>query len=361
MVPIQIHQCNFASIPFGHAHCDRRPAGTQWRIPSLEHLMADRHVLILGAAGRLGRELTVAFARNGWRTRAHLRGETPPEWADLPQISTVRADALDTPALSRAAAGCSVVVNALNAPYHRWHDAALPLARSAQAAARQNGALMILPGNVYNFGCEMPARLTPETPEVGNTPKAQLRIRMEAELADDAGLDSVVLRAGDFFGGAGRGSWFDLAIASRLAAGKVVYPGDPSLPHAWAYLPDLAASFVALAEQRAELSGHRRLHFPGHGVSGEEMRQALSEASGRNLKLAGMPWPLLRLAAPFVPSLKAVVEMRYLWQRAHTLDGSALAARIGAVPATPLVLALKQSLAALGLQASLPVAGSLVI
>ena len=48
-----------------------------------------------------------------------------------------------------------------------------------------------------------------------------------------------VIRAGDFFGG-GPGSWFDLAIAKRAAAGALVYPGPLDRPHAWAYLPDLA-------------------------------------------------------------------------------------------------------------------------
>ncbi|MFG6430520.1 NAD(P)H-binding protein [Roseateles sp. LYH14W] len=321
--------------------------------------MTDRHVLILGAAGRLGRELTTAFARAGWHARAQLRGEAPPEWRGLHLVSPLRADALDTAALGQAAAGCSVVVNALNAPYHRWDQAALPLARSAQAAARQAGALLMLPGNVYNFGRELPARLAPGTPEVGDTPKARLRIRMEGEMADDTGLDSLALRAGDFFGGAGRGSWFDLAIVSRLAAGKLVYPGDATLPHAWAYLPDLAATFVALAEQRGRLKGHQRLHFAGNGVSGEQLRQALSEASGRELKLAGMPWGLLKLAAPFVPSWRAVLEMRYLWLRAHSLDGAALAAQIGPEPHTPLVPALRQSLVALGLPVAHPTADRL--
>lgn len=327
--------------------------------PLPEFLLTHRHVLILGAAGRLGRELTTAFASAGWQTRAQLRGEAPPEWRGLHLVSPLHADALDTAALRQAAAGCSVVVNALNPPYHRWDQAALPLARSAQAAARQAGALLMLPGNVYNFGRELPARLAPDTPEVGDTPKARLRIRMEGEMADDARLDSLVLRAGDFFGGAGRGSWFDLAIVSRLAAGKLVYPGDPTLPHAWAYLPELAASFVALAERRRQLKGHQRLHFAGHGVCGEQLRQALSEASGRQLKLTGMPWGLLRLAAPFAPSWQAVLEMRYLWLRAHTLDGASLAAQIGPEPHTPLVPALRQSLAALGLQAAPAASGRL--
>ena len=39
------------------------------------------------------------------------------------------------------------------------------------------------------------------------------------------GLRSLVLRAGDFFGGEGRGVWFDLVVARDVAKGKVCYPG----------------------------------------------------------------------------------------------------------------------------------------
>jgi nucleoside-diphosphate-sugar epimerase len=322
-------------------------------------MTSSRRVLILGAAGRLGRELVTAFAGAGWQTRAQRRGQALPEWAALPGVQLVRADALDTAALTQAARGCTVVINALNAPYHRWATMALPLARSAQQAAREAGALLMLPGNVYNFGRALPARLTPDTPEVANTPKAGIRIQIERELAEDAALDSIVLRAGDFFGGAGRGSWFDLGLVSRLSAGKVVYPGDPALPHAWAYLPDLARAFVALAEQRLQTRGHQRLHFAGHTVSGAQLHQALCEATGRELTLAGMPWWLFALAAPFVPSWRAVMEMRYLWQRPHALDGTALAARTGPLPHTALLPALRHSLVALGLQASLPAGGRL--
>ena len=74
---------------------------------------------------------------------------------------------------------------------------------------------------------------------------------LEAELqqrAQAGRLRAVVIRAGDFFG-AGSGSWLDLAIAKDVAKGRLVYPGPLDLPHAWAYLPDLARAFVRIAQQ----------------------------------------------------------------------------------------------------------------
>jgi hypothetical protein len=67
-----------------------------------------------------------------------------------------------------------------------------------------------------------------------------------------SGVKSIVIRAGDFFG-SGSGTWFDQAISKDLRKGVVTYPGPPDVPTAWAYLPDLARTFVAVAARRAQL------------------------------------------------------------------------------------------------------------
>ncbi len=300
-------------------------------------------VLILGAAGRIGHTLAIAFADAGWTVRAQARKVLPSALTSRKGIHFVQCDALDAPALGRAAQGVDVIVHALNPVYTQWDRLALPLADAAIAAAKASGALLMLPGNVYNFGRELPSVLTPRTPERGDVPKARIRIETEARMATTPGLDSVVIRAGDFFGGTQPGSWFDLAMSTKLKSGRFVYPGDASLTHAWAYLPDLAQVFVRVAERRADLRGHRRLHFAGHSVTGEDMRQAFEALEGKDLRTVGMPWLAMRLAAPFVPMLREVVTMRYLWQRPHRLDDSGLQQLIGVVPHTPLKQAVAQA------------------
>ncbi len=308
-------------------------------------------VFVLGAAGRIGQVLATAFADAGWSVRAQSRKPLPDTLAAHPQVQAIRCDALDLTALCTAAQGASVVIHALNPPYTEWERLALPLVDAAITAARSSGALLMLPGNVYNFGSELPPVLTPTTPEHGDIPKARIRIETEARMARASDIDSVVIRAGDFFGGPGRGSWFDLAMTSKLKSGRFVYPGATDLPHAWAYLPDLAQAFVRVADKRAQLRGHHRLHFTGHTVSGDAMRAALESVLGRPLRNAGLPWGLIRLAAPFVPAWREIVVMRYLWQRPHRLDDSALRALVGTLPQTPLPQALGAALNDLGLPA----------
>ncbi|MCV2359438.1 NAD-dependent epimerase/dehydratase family protein [Paucibacter sp. TC2R-5] len=315
-------------------------------------------ILILGAAGRLGQCLTRTFAAAGWQVIAQARKPLPDELSKLANVRTLNCDALDRAALLKGAQGATVVINALNPPYTEWHQLLLPLADAAQATAKALGALLMLPGNVYNFGSELPSVLTPNTPERANTPKAGLRIEMEARMAAEPGLDSVVLRAGDFFGGPGTGSWFDLALASKLKSGRFIYPGPLDQTHAWAYLPDLAECFVRVAEKRSDLSGHHRLHYAGHSVEGRVMQQALEQAWGQPLKTGGLPWLAIRLGSPFVASWRAIAEMRYLWLRPHRLDDTELRLLIGEPPQTRLVTALQDSLVALGMPAAGVAAGS---
>ncbi len=309
-------------------------------------------VLILGANGRLGQAATRAFAQAGWRVFAQVRRATPQPVGATPLLMAVA----DTQALVRAAAGASVVLHALNPRYTRWGREALPLLHQGLAVAGQLGACFMLPGNVYNFGSGMPALLKEDTPEHADTPNGRIRVQMEATLRTAAGRgqSAVVIRAGDFFG-AGSGSWLDLVIAKGVRQGRLAYPGPLDRAHAWAYLPDLAQAFVAVASQPAP-SGLQRLHFAGHTLTGHELLAALdSVAAELGLRPAagfaqrGLPWPLLRALGPLVPMWREVARMRYLWQVPHALDGTSLAERVALPPATPLRTALRQSLLDLGL------------
>lgn len=309
----------------------------------------DRTVLVLGANGRLGRAATLAFAAAGWQVTAQLR--RPPR-APLPAgVRLLQGDALDVAAITAALPQVGVIVNALNPDYTRWATLLPPITTATLALARATGALLMLPGNVYNFGNQLPAVLTEATPFAATHPKAAQRITLERALADAAaeGVRSVVLRAGDFLGDAG--TWVDLALGKSLARGRFTQMGPADLPHAWAWLPDLARDFVRVADlvrrDATALPPHAVLHHAGLTLTGAQLQQAFEAALGRPLRAAAFPWPLLRLATPFSPMLRALFEMRYLWQRPHQLDGSRLQALLGPAPQTPVDAIARQCLALL--------------
>lgn len=317
-------------------------------------------VLVLGANGRFGRAATDAFAAAGWQVLAQMRRAPARPLPAGAEALMLPLDDVD--GLARAAAGAAAVVHAINPVYTRWDAEVLPMARQSMDLAQRLGAHFILPGNIYAYGEGMPARLDESTPERPTTPKGRLRQALEAELdarsRDPAHpLRASVLRAGDFYG-AGTGSWIDLMIVRGIAKGHLTYPGPMDVPHAWAYLPDLARAVVAVAAHPPASPGLRRLHFAGQTLTGGELLDLIEAAAGDlGLHPAGgwrrrtMPWWPLKLVSPLWPMGRELLRMSYLWRVPHAVGGDALAALVGPLPATPPRAAMREALRELGIGA----------
>lgn len=307
-------------------------------------------VLILGANGRIGAATAHAFHAAGWRVVSQVRRASA-----VPGAVTIALE--DTAALARAAAGARAVVYAVSPAYTDWRGVPAMFGHGLAVAQRLQ-ARFFLPGTVYNHGEGMPALIDERTPMHPSTDKGRVRVALEQRL-HASGLDGVVLRAGDFFG-AGRGSWLDQLVAKDVARGRLTYPGPLDVPHAWAYLPDLARAFVALAS-RPLPAGVLDVPFAGHAVTGREFLAAVQAAAGE-LRLAPpggwrrgpWSWPLMRALGLVNPMLRELGRMSYLWRVPHALDGRRLAALAGPLPATPLVPALREALLAMGVAPPVP-------
>ena len=316
-------------------------------------------VLILGARGRFGLATARAFADAGWRVCAQIRpgALAPKDVSSDKRITWLNLDLADTPALTRAAQGATVVVHALNPAYTdtAWRSQALAMLDNAIAIAKALKATLMMPGNIYNFGAHMPSVLREDTPQSAQTVKGQIRIAMEQKM-EASGVRSIVIRAGDFFG-CGQGTWFDTAIVKDIHKGKFVYPGHLERATAWAYLPDLARTFVAVAHRRAQLQPFEVFHFKGSSITGQQWVDALTPIArsqgwvkpGALVQFSRLPWAIIRIGALFNPTWAALMEMKYLWDVPHALDNTKLVALLGAEPHTPLCLAAQTALADLGL------------
>ena len=259
-------------------------------------------VLILGASGRFGRHATHAFGRAGWQVRQFTRGGD----------------------LLAAAQGADLIVNAWNPAYGDWAKAVPQLTEEVIAAAKASGATVLIPANVYVYGEDMPEKIGPGVAHRAENPLGRIRRDME-EAYRHAGVRTILLRAGDFIDTEASGNWFDKVLAAQIAKGRFSYPGPTDVPHAWAYLPDLAQAAVAVAERRADLPVFADLAFAGYTMSAEEMAAAISAAMGREVVAKRMSWLPIHLARPFWRIARHLLEMRYLWRTPHSLDGSELA------------------------------------
>ena len=266
---------------------------------------------------------------------AHMRpGATvPAEVAGDARIQWLSSDLHDAAALARSAAGASVVVHALNPTYtHKaWQAQVLPMTDAALSVTRALDATLMVVANVYNFGIGMPSVLREDTPQRAQTVKGRIRIAMEQKLAQ-SGVRTIVIRAGDFFG-SGKGTWFDQAIVKDLHKGRFTYPGPRTVPTAWAYLPDLARTFVAVAARREQLSTYEVLHFAGRSITGQQWRYwnllATGLATGRRCCVSATCHGRSSGSSLFVPTWAALAEMRYLWNTPHALANDKLVRLIG--------------------------------
>lgn len=283
-------------------------------------------VLVLGANGRFGRTAAAAFAAAGWEVRRFDR-------------------ATDT--LTQAAQGVDVIVNAWNPPYTDWARQVPVLHQQVIDAARHSGACVIVPGNVYVFGAQTPAPWSADTPHGADNPLGQIRVRMEM-MYRDADVRTIILRAGDFLDTRASGNWFDKVMIPSLPKGRLTYPGNPDIPHAWAYLPDLCAAAVQLAEIRAQLPRFLDLPFAGYTLTGREMAALISDVIAAPVTVKQMSWLPLRLAAPVWGMGRCLLEMRYLWNTPHWLDDSAFTALLPDFRATPPQQALSQAVQGAG-------------
>ena len=310
--------------------------------------------LVLGATGGIGSEVARQLRRAGWQVRALKRNASEAE-VQRDGITWLRGDAMNRDDVLAAARGCSVIVHAVNPPgYRRWGELVLPMLDNTIAAARANGARIVLPGTVYNFGPDAFPVVTEASPQNPVTVKGRIRAEMERRLraASAQGASVLIVRAGDFFGPlAASNNWFAQGL---VKPGKpvtaITYPGGRGVGHQWAYLPDAAETMVRLLDRRATLEPFAVFHMEGHwDADGTQMIAAIRRAVGDpRPTVRKTPWWLMRLAAPVVPLFREILEMRYLWNVPLRMDNARLKSVLGAEPHTPLDEAVRATLVGLG-------------
>ncbi len=76
------------------------------------------------------------------------------------------------------------------------------------------------------------------------------------------GVPVIMLRGSDFIDAEGKTQGMGMALRG-LAKGKIMTFGGVDVPRAYAYLPDMARSAVALAEVRSRLPRYADIPFAG--------------------------------------------------------------------------------------------------
>ena len=317
---------------------------------------APKTALVIGATGSFGGHAVVALIKHGWRIRALARDPkaASAKTGDHMPIDWVQGDALSADDVIAAAQGVQIIVQAANPPaYRNWAGTVMPMMKAVLAAAEQTGARIVLPASVYNFAPDSGDWISETAPQAPATRKGKIRVQVEALFRDASqrGVRTLVVRAGDFFGPAAPNSalgW--LTVRAKGQVRSVYRPGPLDVGHCWAYLPDMAETMARLLDREDQLAAFDVFHFAGHWLArGDEMGASIRRATHRpRLPIRAFPYIMVYALAPFVETMREMIEMRYLWTRPIGLDNTKLVRFLGEEPHTPLDQAIRTSLADMG-------------
>jgi len=305
----------------------------------------NQRVLITGANGRLGQAAIKAFSARGWAVNTLVRRASG---TDDPRVTEFTGDATDSDSLLRAAVGCDVIIPAANPSYELWQEVVPATTQALITVAASIGATIVLPGNIYAYGDSMPAVIQADTPHNPSCQYGEIRSNMELDLqtaSRDHRVQTLVVRAGGYLDGRDTGNWFESHMCKNLHKNQFLYPGHLDVDCSWAYLPDVADVMVRVAEIRNQLEPFDDIGFPGYSITGAELHNLVEAHVNRTLKLTSLPWFVIKMMSWFMPMMKGVYDMRYLFHVPHSIDGSRLEAILPNWTGTPIDMAMSTMLA----------------
>ncbi len=289
-----------------------------------------KRTAVVGATGPTGYHLVHELVRRGREVRVVSRRREALErvFADLP-VEIAAADALDVEALRRAVAGCGLVVDAIGLPPEQMTEHPRVAAHVAAAAA---AARCLQISSFWAFIPHQGEVVSEAHPRRGG--HAWFRLRREAEdvlLAAGA----AVVHLPDFFGPRVHTSSVQLALQDAAAGRPMSCLGGADVEREAVFVPDAMRTVADLAE-RDEAYG-TDWAVPGNATpSPRRLAEIAGAHLGREVKVRSAPVWLIRLLAPFVPSLRPAVPIAPHYARPVRYDTSKLRALLGEQERTPL-------------------------
>ena len=289
-------------------------------------MLSEKRSIVLGA-GPMGRTIAQTLTAKGTRVTLVTRnGKVISGGVDV-----AAADLSDPTQTVAACQGADKIYFCAAPPYHLWATAFPALQEAAIAAAAQTGAVLVAVENLYGYGAA--GTLKEGMPLAAKTRKGAVRARMSERLLaahENGEARCVAGRSTDFFGpGVAMSALGDRFWPALLAGKTIDWVGDPSAPHSFAFLPDLAKAYVALGE-RSETWG-RAWHMPA--LPPISVRELCERVCGRDAvpKIRTTPSWVLRAVGMFQPAAREVIEMRYMFDETFKIDHSDFDGSVGPI------------------------------
>jgi nucleoside-diphosphate-sugar epimerase len=291
------------------------------------------NILILGATGSIGYAVAERYLAAGTPITILVRNRAKAERlfpAGSP-VEIVEGDVQDAALLKRLAADKSVIFHGINYLYQDWFGKMEPATQHIIDAAAPNQALIVFPGNVYDYGLP-DGPITETTVPQPISRKGALRIELERMLQTAAEAETcrvLNVRLPDFWGPNVLNEGVRPLMQAALTGKPMPWLVNADIPHQLVYTRDAAEVIVRLTEraiaQRSTTRPYEVVNYGGETVP--TMRGFLNKLA----RVAGTAAPVrvyaawqVRLLGWFKPFVGEVVELLYLYRNSVVLDDAKL-------------------------------------
>lgn len=298
--------------------------------------MTRTHV-VLGAAGGLGSAIVCRLTAEGQAVRAVVRSAERARQVLPEDVRIEVADLTDAKSAHKACKDAAILYHCVNVPFDRWTAVLPKVSETILACARDNGAVLLFPGNVYGYG---PLKKTPvpeDHPLAATSRKGELRNQIELQLMDAhrAGKTRVVIPRFPHFYGPNVTSWLTLPIFRAALTGVAAsWPGKPDVPHDLIYIDDAAAACVLLGETSSAYG--QTWHVPGAGpMTGRQFIEMIYAAAGTEPSIEPVGEATLKFSGGAMSDTAELAELMYLYTQPLVLDGGKFAKAFPSLRYTP--------------------------
>ncbi|QEC79255.1 NAD-dependent epimerase/dehydratase family protein [Mucilaginibacter ginsenosidivorax] len=256
-------------------------------------------VLVTGATGFIGRQLTLALAQKDFEVKALCRNTAHPYLLKHKNIEPVKGDILDAAGLLNALQGCSQVYHtaALAKMWSRnpddFHTTNVTGTRNVLEAAAATGIQKIVYTSTCGvWGPTLKYPLSENEPRIVGFPIAYERTKYLAELEVQQfvkqGLDVVTVNPSRVFG---EGPVTDSNTVGKMVCGYLkgnwrIIPGNGQQVANYAFLDDVVAGHMAAMEKG--IAGNRYI-LGGEDISFNQFFSTLTAVSGKYRSMLNIP------------------------------------------------------------------------
>ena len=282
-------------------------------------------ILILGSTGSIGYAFVENLISKNIAITVLVRDVSKANnlFKSNPLVEIIRGDVQDLELLKQISTDKKYIFHGINYPYDKWFGNMDTATMKIIEAASQQKATIIFPGNVYNYG-NLPI-IKEDSPQNPCTRKGALRVELEKMLykAANAGKCKVLnVCLPDFWGPNVLNEGIKPVFMNALNGKALPYMIRIDIPHQNVFTKDAAEIMVRLMQRGLE-KPHENYNYGGyvHSTMKEFLNQ-ISRLANSPEKITLYPKWLFSVLGIFMPVMKEVKEMLYLFEGTVILDDS---------------------------------------